>query len=110
MHEIYKDLPGWEGIYKVSNFGNVASLDRVINGRFIKGRTLKPLKASQSLKVNLCTGTRSVSRTYTIGYLVMLAFVGEPCDGERARHRDGDYKNNRLDNLYWGAYERTGHA
>ena len=28
MNEIFKDVPGFEGIYQVSNFGNVKSVER----------------------------------------------------------------------------------
>lgn len=102
MSEVYKDLPGWEGIYQVSDHGNVKSMSREINGRLIQGRVLKPGAARETLKVNLCTGTRSVSQTYTVGHLVLLAFVGEKPSGCKAKHRDGDQKNNRASNLYWG--------
>jgi len=29
-NEIWKDVPYYEGLYQVSNFGNVKSLDRVV--------------------------------------------------------------------------------
>jgi len=47
MEEIWKDVPNYEGIYQVSNIGNVKSLDRIkisrnkkikIKGRVLKGR------------------------------------------------------------------------
>ena len=28
MNEIYKDIPGYEGLYQISNLGNVKSLKR----------------------------------------------------------------------------------
>lgn len=41
--EIWKDIPGYEGLYQVSNLGNIKSLDRykIIKAK-IKGRILKP--------------------------------------------------------------------
>ena len=30
--EEFRDIPGWEGLYQVSNLGNVKSLDRTIMG------------------------------------------------------------------------------
>ena len=30
MEEIYKDIPDYEGMYQVSNLGNVKSLERVV--------------------------------------------------------------------------------
>ena len=31
MQEIWKDIKGYEGLYQVSNFGNVKSLERRVN-------------------------------------------------------------------------------
>src|SRR3990172_1430483 len=43
--EIWKDVVGYEGMYRVSNLGSVKSLDRKIKNRCrFKGRILKPLK------------------------------------------------------------------
>lgn len=40
MQEVWKDIKGYEGIYQVSNFGNVKSLDRAdCTGRNLKGNT-----------------------------------------------------------------------
>ena len=46
MSEIWKELPGYEGLYLVSNTGKIKSLDRVVackNGatRLHKGKELK---------------------------------------------------------------------
>ncbi len=46
MKEIWIDIKGYEGLYQVSNYGNVRSLDRISimkNGvsRFILGRELR---------------------------------------------------------------------
>ena len=36
QEEIWKDIPGYEGLYKVSNLGNVKSLERIVlkNGKY----------------------------------------------------------------------------
>ena len=39
--EIFADIPGYEGYYQVSNYGNVKSLDRVIKEKTGKTQTLK---------------------------------------------------------------------
>jgi len=44
--EIWKSVVGFEGLYIVSNFGNVKSLDRIVKTktgqRFYKGKYIKP--------------------------------------------------------------------
>ncbi len=52
MVEIWKDIPNWEGLYQVSNLGNVKSLSRVMtkNGKYpyiSKERILTPNKNSK---------------------------------------------------------------
>ena len=37
--EIWKDVVGYEGFYKVSNLGRVKSVDRLINGRYAGHKT-----------------------------------------------------------------------
>ena len=32
MEEIWKDIPGYEGLYEASNLGRVRSIDRIIEG------------------------------------------------------------------------------
>lgn len=41
MEEIWKDVVGWEGIYKVSNLGRVRSLDRHVKGKMRNGKNIK---------------------------------------------------------------------
>lgn len=84
MHTpIWKPVPGYEGLYEVSNTGLVRSMDRCItrkDGRQVqrKGRTLNPVKigAGANESIALCKGGRPQS--FRIDRLVALAFIG-PC-------------------------------
>ena len=59
--EIWKNIKSYEGLYQISNLGNVRSLDRVIEGggsqnkRKLKGRVLK-----SSLKSGIASQTPSI--------------------------------------------------
>ena len=44
--EEWKDVVGYEGLYKVSNYGNVISLDRITTNRW--GKYLKKRKDNES--------------------------------------------------------------
>lgn len=53
--EIWKDIIGYEGIYQVSNLGNIKSLKRKTKGKkygihFLKEKILKPSKIRQILR------------------------------------------------------------
>ena len=51
MKEIWKNIKNYEGLYQVSNFGNVRSLDRSVNCG-IKNNNIV-IKKGQLLKQNL---------------------------------------------------------
>lgn len=98
MRELWKDIPGYVGIYQISNLGSIKSLVR-------KGRRteiiLDPGMDSDgylhtSLRKNNIGVPRQVHR------LVLETFIGpRPC-GMVTRHLDGNRRNNKLDNLAWG--------
>ena len=48
-NEVWKDIEGYEGLYQVSNLGNVKSLDAIINCKGAKGikKSLKKRKNSK---------------------------------------------------------------
>lgn len=102
-HEEWRDVPGWEGTYEVSDLGRVRSVDRVaVDGRQIGGAPVPTRRASNGyLLLTLGSGTRQQTRQ--LHRLVMLAF--KPGGARRypqVRHRNGDKTDCRLSNLRWG--------
>ena len=91
------------GLYEVSNDGQVRSW----NGPGGWPRKT-PLVLSLHHKGSALTvrcASNLVSYTYGVARLVLEAFVGPPPDETFiARHRDRDPENNRVENLYWGAW------
>lgn len=100
--ETWRDVPGWEGLYQVSDIGNVRSLDRLTSaGRLVKGRLLRAATnrdgyAHVGLRKNDRGGMLKVHR------LVLLAFVGPPPLGTECCHKNGHPSDNRRENLRWG--------
>lgn len=104
--ENWKDIPGYEGRYQVSDLGNVRSVDRYVrlatnNGatqRLAKGRLLRP-GARPSGHTTVALGKRN---SVGVHQLVLLAFVG-PCPaGHEVLHDDHKPANNVLTNLRYG--------
>lgn len=101
--EIWKDIPGYEGYYQVSNYGRVRSLDRYVNGKFgiqqiRKGRILKPV--IHSCGYLYLTFSVNKKRKYLfIHRLVYEAFNGTVPDGMQVNHINEDKTDNRLENL-----------
>lgn len=98
MQEIWKDIPGYEGKYQISNFGNVMSLHfRSSN----KKKILKPIKKNNYgyLQVNLSKNGKH--KITMIHRLVAKAFIPNPENKPVINHLDSNPSNNRADNLEW---------
>jgi hypothetical protein len=113
--EIWKDVVGYDGLYQVSNFGNIKSLDRKRwSGRnnsysLFKGKELSKSKRRGYLRVSL---TKSkIEKTFSIHRLVAIAFIPNPENKPQVNHKDGDKLNNNEWNLEWNtASENTQHS
>ena len=81
--EIWKDIPNYEGIYEISNF---------------KGY----------LQVGL---SNKGDKTFRVHRLVALTFIPNPYNLPQVNHKDGNKKNNCVDNLEWiSNYDNMQHA
>ena len=103
MKEKWIPVPGYEGIYEVSDRGQVRSLDRTTAGpggfpKRIKGTILAQSTHPNGYKrVNLYKGGKALTRG--VHQIVMLGFVGPVPEGMEVCHNDGNPANNSLENL-----------
>ena len=99
--EIWKDIPGYEGLYQVSNFGNAKSLDRIIyRSNILVNRKGKLL----NLILNSSCGYYRIKiqgKAYSVHKLVAMAFLDHIPNGMNKiiDHIDNNPLNNRLCNL-----------
>lgn len=111
MNEIWKDIKGYEGIYQISNFGNVKSLDRYVfagNGanhkyQHIKERKLKLNGGEKYIQVILCKNGKT--KPFLVHRLVAEAFIPNSDNLPCVNHKDEDTKNNNVNNLEWCTYK-----
>ena len=99
--ETFKDIKGFEGIYQVSNIGNVKSLDRLDSaGHRLKERILKPLLANTGYHtLSLFKNGNPISKQ--VHQLVAIAFLKHtPCRHRLVvNHIDFNKTNNNINNL-----------
>jgi hypothetical protein len=90
--ETYKDVPEYEGLYRVSDQGNVYSI--------VSERILKPWVHTYGYhRVNLYKNW--VRKYYSVHRLVALTFISNPESKEQVNHIDWVKTNNSLSNLEW---------
>lgn len=108
--EIWKDIPGYEGIYQASTLGNIRTAEGKItsNKRYAvrrwKQRILKPKSPKSDgyrgdLRVSLWKD--GASKDFLVARLVAMTWVKGYGDDMTVNHIDGNYLNNRIDNLEW---------
>lgn len=95
--EIWKDIKGYEGLYQVSNYGNVKSLNYLRTG---KERILKQGTRKGGYKrVALCNNGEM--KFYLVHRLVAEVFLENPRNLPQVNHKDENSSNNHVSNLEW---------
>lgn len=100
--EVWKDIPGYEGLYQVSTWGNVRSLIRVTKKRIYIGKVLKQQTAKNGYK-RLTLYKDGKERTVTVHRLVALTFIPNPGNLPTINHKDECKANNNVFNLEWAS-------
>ena len=93
--ENWKDVPGFEGRYRVSDLGRVYS--------FHSGRCLRPGRMTEG-HMSVSLGARN---SRCVHELVLTAFAGPRPEKHEARHLNGEPSDNRLANLEWATRGRN---
>ena len=95
MNEIWKDIPGYEGKYQISNTGKIKSF-----AKYSEGKILTPFITRGYASIGLCDKSFK-KKTFLVHRLVALLFVPNPNGYKEINHKDENKLNNSSDNLEW---------
>lgn len=100
LNEIWKDIKDYEGLYQISNYGRVKSLERFLCKRHVLCKILKSGKDKQSYELVALSKANKL-KTFRVHRLVAQAFIPNPDNKPQVNHIDGNKQNNNVDNLEW---------
>jgi hypothetical protein len=105
--ELWRSVVGYEGLYEVSNWGRVRSLERQIPHKHPGHFTIVPgrmrrliLKQGRYLGLTLTDGAGKKNNAL-VHQLVAQVFIGPRPPGLQVDHKDGDKQNNCAWNLHY---------
>lgn len=111
MEEIenWKDIVGYEGLYRVSSFGRIKRLSKVRDGSnaILPEKILSPNKAGRYCGITLTINM--IRTTYLVHRVVAIAFLPNPENKETVNHKDGIKQRNFLSNLEWATQKENIH-
>lgn len=106
---IWKFIKGYEGLYQVSDSGQIRSVSRKVSQisrygspmvRTYAGKPIVPRVGNRGyLYVNLSKGGKK--KSYKVHRLVAFEFCSGFVEGFTVNHKDGDKLNNSANNLEW---------
>jgi hypothetical protein len=97
MEEIWIDIPGYEGLYQVSNTGKIKSFSKNAPP---SGRVLKTSTSRGYVWVRLFDKNKKY-KNILVHRVVAKAFVPNPNNYKEVNHKDENKQNNNADNLEW---------
>lgn len=108
MKETWKQIPDFEMMYEVSNYGNVRGFERnkigSLSGKEVtlKSRLLKPYKGGKGCGyLRVCLSKNNKKTIRAVHRLVAELFIPNPDNKKAVNHIDGNKWNNMAYNLEW---------
>lgn len=105
MEELWKPVPGFDGMYEVSNMGRVKSCKRTRKSKAgslsnVQERILKP-RSDKNGYLEVALSKDGKLHYYRCHRLVAIAFIPNPNHFPVINHKDEDVTNNVVNNLEW---------
>lgn len=97
--EIWKDIPGYQGLYKISNTGRIKNKNNKILKTYNKHgkKTYDPKNDYQKVRLS----KKGISKPYLVHRLVAKTFIKNDNNLPQINHKNGIKNDNNVNNLEW---------
>lgn len=103
LSKVWKDVPGYEGIYQASNFGEIRTVEGKTTHSKRHGKRVWKSRVLKGRGDNLIPGRRvslwknGKPKDFLVARLVATTFLGVPPEGFTVNHKDGNKIRERID-------------
>lgn len=105
-NEIWKDIPGYSGLYQVSNAGRIRAYSKMRGAVMLHPRMLKPrVNCHGYLQITLVN--ENGRKTWDMHRLIALTFIQNPENKPCIDHINTIKTDNRVENLHWVTYSEN---
>lgn len=105
MREVWRDIPDYEGLYKVSNLGRVKGVERTVRGPKnsyrVRPEMVMRTRPHKGGYRHIILSKEDKKQGFLVHSLVCMAFKGPRPFGKHASHKNGKPADNRTQNLRW---------
>lgn len=108
MEEIWKDIKGYEGLYQISNLGNVKKIKNKkynINKKEVEEKDINKCISIGTHKLGYkyvkLTDKNGIRKNLFLHRIIAEEFIENPNNFNIINHKDGDKSNNDINNLEW---------
>jgi hypothetical protein len=119
LQELFLPVKNYEGLYEVSNYGTIKSVQRIVTGKSKHGNPNSRILPERIKKQRIdkygypciVLSKNGIKKHFTIHRLVCITFAPNPLNKPQINHIDGNKLNNHVSNLEWcTAIENVTHS